>query len=210
MTNHLATKNNIRNLPLMELFHTLQGEGFHTGKPAVFIRLGGCDVGCVWCDVKESWDPDNHPMTSEKDIIDKVLSFKTKFAVITGGEPSLYNLNNLVTELQENKVYIAIETAGTNKIPTGIDWVCFSPKKFKKPIDQVYQIANELKVVIFHPSDLDWALNHEKKIVNKSCELYIQPEWSKMNDHLSIILTFLEENPQWRLSLQTHKFLNIP
>ena len=210
MIKNPVTKNKVRNLPLMELFHTLQGEGFHTGKPAVFIRLAGCDVGCVWCDVKESWSPESHPIIPENDIINKVLSFRTKFAVITGGEPSLHNLNNLVNELQKNKVYTAIETAGTNKIPTSIDWVCFSPKKFKNPIDEIYHIADELKVVIFHPSYLEWALNHEKKIVNKSCELYIQPEWAKMNNHLPIILTFLKENPNWKLSLQTHKFLNIP
>lgn len=210
MIKSLVTKNKVGNLPLMELFHTLQGEGFHTGKPAVFIRLAGCDVGCLWCDVKESWNPDNHPITLEKDIIKKVLNFKTKFVVITGGEPSLHNLDTLVEELKKNKIYTAIETAGTNKLPTNLDWVCFSPKKFKKPIEQAYQIADELKVVIFHPSDLDWALEHEKKIRNKNCQLFIQPEWSKMNDHLPIILKFLKENPKWRLSLQTHKFLNIP
>lgn len=202
--------NKVKKLPLMELFHTLQGEGFHTGKPAVFVRLAGCDVGCVWCDVKESWDAQKHPDFSESQILNKVINFKTKFVVITGGEPSIHNIGNLVQILQENKIYTAIETAGTNAIPENINWICFSPKKFKTPVDQIYQIADELKVVIFNSSDLTWALEHEKKITNKNCQLYIQPEWSKMKKNMPMILDFLKENPNWRLSLQTHKFINIP
>lgn len=202
--------NKVKKLPLMELFHTLQGEGFHTGKPAVFVRLAGCDVGCVWCDVKESWDAQKHPDFSESQILNKVINFKTKFVVITGGEPSLHNIDGLVQILQKNNIYTAIETAGTNAIPENINWICFSPKKFKPPVDQIYQIADELKVVIFNSSDLTWALEHEKKITNKNCQLYVQPEWSKMEKNMPMILDFLKENPNWRLSLQTHKFINIP
>lgn len=202
--------NKVKKLPLMELFHTLQGEGFHTGKPAVFVRLAGCDVGCVWCDVKESWDAQKHPDFSESQILNKVINFKTKFVVITGGEPSLHNIDGLVQILQKNNIYTAIETAGTNAIPENINWICFSPKKFKSPVDQIYQIADELKVVIFNSSDLTWALEHEKKITNKNCQLYVQPEWSKMEKNMPMILDFLKENPNWRLSLQTHKFINIP
>jgi 7-carboxy-7-deazaguanine synthase len=203
------TKNNETKLPVMELFHTLQGEGFHTGRPAVFVRLAGCDVGCFWCDVKESWDSDKHPSISEDSIVNQALKFKTKFIVITGGEPTLHNINSLTKKLKENNFYTAIETAGTNILPKNLDWICFSPKKFKKPLDEIYELADELKVIIFQKSDLEWAKEHEKKMINKNCNLYIQPEWSKMEKHLPIILTFLENNPQWRLSIQSHKFLNI-
>ena len=205
-----VSQNNPSKLPLMEIFHTLQGEGFHTGKSAVFIRLAGCDVGCVWCDVKESWEANQHPKISENHILDQVLSYQTNFAVITGGEPTLYNITSLVNKLKYHNIYTAIETAGTNHFSNNLDWICFSPKKFKKPKDSIYKIAYELKVVIFHPSDLDWALEHEKKISNKNCQLYIQPEWSKMNSLMPLIINFLKENPNWRLSAQTHKFLNIP
>lgn len=194
----------------MELFHTLQGEGFHTGKSAVFIRLAGCDVGCIWCDVKQSWDANQHPEVSENYIVDQVLSYNTKFAVITGGEPTLYNLTSLVNKLKQNNVYTAIETAGTNHFSNNLDWICFSPKKFKNPKESIYKVADELKVVIYHPSDLEWALEHQKKISKKECQLYIQPEWSKMDTRMPLIINFLKENPKWRLSVQTHKFLNIP
>ena len=202
-------ENKVHELPLMELFNTLQGEGFHTGKPATFIRLAGCDVGCFWCDVKESWDSDLHPSISEDSIVSQALNYKTKFAVITGGEPTLHNINGLVNKLKEENFYTAIETAGTNPLPNNIDWVCFSPKKFKDPIPQTYKVADELKVIIFQKSDLNWALEHEKKIKNKNCNLYIQPEWSKKDKNLPFILDFLKKNPRWRLSIQSHKFLNI-
>ena len=183
-------ENKVNKLPLMELFNTLQGEGFHTGKPATFIRLAGCDVGCFWCDVKESWDSELHPSFSVENIVSKALKYKTKFAVITGGEPTLHNINGLVDQLKEKNFYTAIETAGTNPLPNNIDWVCFSPKKFKDPIPQIYQFADELKVIIFQKSDLNWALEHEKKITNKNCNLYIQPEWSKKDRNLPFILSF--------------------
>ena len=145
----LKINNKVHELPLMELFNTLQGEGFHTGKPATFIRLAGCDVGCFWCDIKESWDSTLHPSVSVDSIIDQALNYKTKFAVITGGEPTLHNINVLVDKLKEKNFFTAIETAGTNPLPNNIDWVCFSPKKFKNPIHQTYQVADELKVIIF-------------------------------------------------------------
>ena len=200
----------MNSLPVMEQFVTLQGEGFFTGKSAVFIRLAGCDVGCTWCDVKESWDPNEHPVLKVEDIVDKVLKFPTDFVVITGGEPTLHNLTTLVKGLKKHDKYIAIETAGTNPLPNGIDWVCFSPKKFKKPIDEVYSKVNELKVVINNVADIRWAQNHAKKITSDNVMLYLQPEWSKSDDILPKILNFLQENPEWRLSLQTHKYLNIP
>ncbi len=200
----------MNSLPVMEQFVTLQGEGFFTGKSAVFIRLAGCDVGCTWCDVKESWDPNEHPVLKVEDIVDKVLKFPTDFVVITGGEPTLHNLTTLVKVLKKHDKYIAIETAGTNPLPNGIDWVCFSPKKFKKPIDEVYSKVNELKVVINNVADIRWAQNHAKKIISDNVMLYLQPEWSKSDDILPKILNFLQENPEWRLSLQTHKYLNIP
>ena len=196
-------------LPVMEQFLTLQGEGYHTGRSAVFVRLGGCDVGCVWCDVKESWDVAKHPLKSLNEILDEVNKYPTDFVVITGGEPSMNDLTLLIKALKSQNKYIAIETAGTNPLPKGIDWVCFSPKKFKKPINEIYRYANELKVVIYHPSDLTWAKEHAYKLNNKAL-LYIQPEWSRSDEHMEIILDFLNENPNWKLSLQTHKFLNIP
>mgnify|MGYP006059672993 FL=1 len=194
----------------MEQFVTLQGEGFFTGKSAVFIRLAGCDVGCSWCDVKESWDADEHPVLKVEEIVDEVLKYPTDFVVITGGEPTLHNLNTLVKALKKYNKYIAIETAGTNPLPNGIDWVCFSPKKFKKPIDEIYSQVNELKVVINNIADIRWAQSHADKITNDNAMLYLQPEWSKSDEIIPKILSFLQENPQWRLSLQTHKYLNIP
>ena len=210
MTQKIIKKTRKMNkLPVMEQFLTLQGEGYHTGKSAVFVRLGGCDVGCIWCDVKESWDVSKHPLKSLNEIIDEANKYPTDFVVITGGEPSMHDLTLLIRELKSQNKYIAIETAGTNSLPKGIDWICFSPKKFKKPVDEIYTYANELKVVIYHPSDLMWAKEHAKKI-NKNAQLYIQPEWSRSEEHMQIILEFLNENPNWKLSLQTHKFLNIP
>jgi len=196
-------------LPVMEQFLTLQGEGYHTGRSAIFIRLGGCDVGCVWCDVKESWDESKHPSKAISEIMNDISSYPTDFVVITGGEPSLHNLVPLVRALKDEKKYIAIETSGTNPLPRGIDWVCLSPKKFKKPIEDAYKCANELKVVICHPSDLNWAKEHAKKL-NKDVELYLQPEWSRSDKRMNNIIDFINENPEWKLSLQTHKFLNIP
>ena len=196
-------------LPLMEQFYTLQGEGRFSGKPAVFIRLAGCDVGCVWCDVKESWDSAAHSLVSIDKIVEDVLKTSCLFVVIMGGEPTLYDLSDLTLKLSDNNIKVAIETSGTNQLKGHFDWVTFSPKKFKKPLNEYYSNSNELKVVIYHLSDLDWAMEHAEKIKG-NCELFVQPEWSKMDELMPEILAFIKQNPRWNLSLQTHKFIDIP
>lgn len=196
-------------LPVMEAFHTIQGEGFYSGRAAYFIRLAGCDVGCVWCDVKESWDPTVHPLVKIDQLVQQAVDAGTGFVVITGGEPAMYDLNVLIDALHKVKIEVAIETSGCYPLKGDLDWYCFSPKKFKPPVEEAYQKANELKVVIAHISDLDWALEHSKK-VNKECKLYVQPEWSKQERFLSNIIDFVKKNPNWRISLQTHKFMQIP
>jgi organic radical activating enzyme len=195
--------------PVMEHFYTLQGEGKYTGNAAYFIRLGGCDVGCVWCDVKESWDAAIHPKMSVSELIETIATFPVKHIVITGGEPAMYDLNPLVNSLKENGYYVAIETSGAHPLQGQVDWYTFSPKKFKEPVEEAYSKASELKVVIYHKSDFDWALDHAQK-VHSDCLLYIQPEWSKQERLLPDIIAFVKEHPNWKLSLQTHKYLNIP
>jgi organic radical activating enzyme len=196
-------------LPIMEYFYTIQGEGFYSGRAAFFIRLAGCDVGCVWCDVKESWDHEAHPNLTIDFIIEEVLKSKTDFVVITGGEPAMYDLTSLINKLKDHKIETAIETSGCYELIGNIDWYCFSPKKFKKPTDEAYSKANELKVVISHPSDFVWAEEHATK-VNLECKLYLQPEWSKQERFLPEIIEYVKLNQRWRISLQTHKFMNIP
>lgn len=196
-------------LPIMEYFYTIQGEGYYSGRAAFFIRLAGCDVGCVWCDVKESWDSNAHPNLSIDFLIQEVLLSGTEFVVITGGEPAMYDLTTLINRLKEHKIETAIETSGCYELIGNIDWYCFSPKKFKKPTEEAYSKANELKVVISHPSDFQWAEEHASK-VNLECKLYLQPEWSKQERFLPEIIEYVKLNPNWRISLQTHKFMNIP
>ena len=196
-------------LPLMEQFYTLQGEGRYSGRPAVFIRLGGCDVGCTWCDVKESWNENEHPLVTIDKIVEDVLTTGCNFVVITGGEPTLYDLTKLTSMLKEKNIEIAIETSGTNTLKGKFDWVTFSPKKFKKPINEYYSCSDELKVVVFHSSDLRWAQKHANKLKNK-CDCYLQPEWSMQDELMPLILDFIKSNPSWKLSLQTHKFIDIP
>jgi organic radical activating enzyme len=195
--------------PIMEHFYTLQGEGMYSGAAAYFIRLGGCDVGCVWCDVKESWDADAHPHFSIEQLVDFVKVYPNELVVITGGEPAMYDLTPLVEALQKIGKKVAIETSGAHPLRGNVDWYTFSPKKFKAPVEEAYAKANELKVVIFNKSDFQWAQEHAKK-VTKDCKLYLQPEWSKQERLLPNIIDFVKENPQWRISLQTHKYLNIP
>lgn len=195
--------------PIMEHFYTLQGEGMYTGAAAYFIRLGGCDVGCVWCDVKESWDADAHPHFTIEQLVGFVKSYPNELVVITGGEPAMYDLTPLVEALQQAGKKVAIETSGAHPLRGNVDWYTFSPKKFKAPVEEAYAKANELKVVIFNKSDFKWAEDHAKK-VTKDCKLYLQPEWSKQERLLPNIIEFVKENPQWRISLQTHKYLNIP
>lgn len=195
--------------PIMEDFYTIQGEGFHSGRAAYFIRTGGCDVGCVWCDVKDSWEANKHPETSIEILLNKVLASATNFVVITGGEPAMYDISELINQLKSHNIYTAIETSGCYPLIGDIDWYCFSPKKFKPPIQEAYERANELKIVIYHPSDFAWAEDYASK-VNPNCELYLQPEWSKEARILPEIIEYVKSNPKWKISLQTHKYMNIP
>lgn len=193
----------------MEHFYTIQGEGKHSGRAAYFVRIAGCDVGCVWCDVKESWDAGEHATMTIDEILAHVMAAKAEFCVITGGEPAMYDLTALTEKLTQNGIETAIETSGCYPLVGAIDWYCFSPKKFKAPVDEAYSKANELKVVISHPSDFEWAESHALK-VSDNCQRYLQPEWSKQERFLPLIIAYVKEHPEWKVSLQTHKFMNIP
>jgi organic radical activating enzyme len=196
-------------LPVMEDFYTIQGEGFHTGKAAYFIRLGGCDGGCHWCDVKESWDASIHPLTSIEEIVRRAESHPAKAVVITGGEPSIYNLDPLCNLLKDNGIQIFLETSGAYLFSGDFDWICVSPKKFKSPGKAWLERASELKVIIFNTSDFAWAEEHSKN-VSSACKLYLQPEWSKSEKILPSIIDYVMRNPKWEVSLQTHKYMHIP
>lgn len=196
-------------LPVMEHFYTIQGEGYHQGRAAYFIRLGGCDVGCVWCDVKESWDAHKHPELSVAFLLDEVKKTPAKLIVITGGEPLMHNLNNLTKKLQLNGFETNIETSGSSPLSGNWDWICLSPKKFKAPLPGVVSAANELKVVVFNKSDFDWAEKYAL-LVSKNCKLYLQPEWSKAQSITPQIIDYIKAHPQWELSLQIHKYINVP
>ena len=196
-------------LPLMEHFYTIQGEGFHTGRAAYFIRLAGCDVGCVWCDVKESWDAIAHPKININKVLEYVIDAKAEMAVITGGEPLLHNLDELTTLLQQNNIETNIETSGSSPLTGNWNWICVSPKKFKEPLLEVIEKANELKIVVFNKSDFEWAEKYAA-LVNENCILYLQPEWDKADQVLPLIIDYVKQNPQWKISLQTHKYLQIP
>ena len=201
-------------LPVMESFYTLQGEGFHQGRAAYFIRLGGCDVGCVWCDVKESWDADKHPKFSVEEILRKTKE-ETKntihkpIVVITGGEPLMHNLDALTSALHEAGFETNIETSGAHPLSGEWDWICLSPKKFKAPLPEVVPHANELKVVIFNKSDFAWAEQYAAQ-VSAHCKLYLQPEWDKAAQVAPLIIDYIKAHPQWELSLQVHKYINVP
>lgn len=195
--------------PLMEAFYTLQGEGYHQGRAAYFIRLGGCEVGCVWCDVKESWNVAAHPQVSIENMVAAAAQHPGRLAVVTGGEPAMHNLNSLTEALQKAGFETNIETSGVYPLTGSWDWVCFSPKKFKAPHVSVYAQANELKVVIYHKSDLLWAEEHAQKVSN-TCKLYLQPEWSKASEVTPQIVEYIKDNPRWQISLQVHKYLDIP
>jgi 7-carboxy-7-deazaguanine synthase len=209
MNVNTSIRPNISTLPVMEDFYTIQGEGFYQGYAAYFIRLGGCDVGCVWCDVKESWDEDAHPKIKISEIVRKAKSSGTEIAVITGGEPAMYNLELLTTQLQSAGLKTNIETSGAYPLSGSWDWVCLSPKKFKAPHPSVFEKANELKIIVFNKSDFDWAKEHAAK-VNNNCELFLQPEWSKEKEMLPLIIDYVKKNPKWKVSLQIHKYMNIP
>ena len=192
----------------MESFYSIQGEGFHSGRAAFFIRFAGCDVGCTWCDVKESWDVEQHPIVSISKILDEVKVSKTDFVVITGGEPAMYNLGPLTSALKESNIEIAIETSGAYPINGHIDWICLSPKKFKMPLEENYSKAHELKMIAFNNHDFKWALELGQK-VSLTCQKFIQPEWDKQEDILPKLIEFVKSNIDWQISLQTHKFLNV-
>lgn len=196
-------------LPVMEAFYTLQGEGAHQGRAAYFIRLGGCDVGCVWCDVKDSWDVTKHPLVSIDEIVSKAVSHPGRLAVVTGGEPLLHQLDALTDALHAAGFETNIETSGSSPLSGHWDWICLSPKKFKAPLDEVIVKAHELKVVVFNKHDFEWAEKYAA-LVNPSCKLFLQPEWDKAAEMTPLILHYIQANPQWRLSLQVHKYLNIP
>lgn len=193
----------------MEHFYTLQGEGFHQGKAAYFIRLAGCDVGCVWCDVKESWQKDQHPVMSVKDILAEIQKTPTQMVVITGGEPLMYDLLPLTTVLHQHNYQVNIETSGAYPLSGNLDWICVSPKKFKAPLDEVLPFAHELKVIIFNNSDFIWAEKYATK-VNNQCKLFLQPEWDKSTSITPSIIEYIKANPKWEFSLQMHKYIHVP
>jgi 7-carboxy-7-deazaguanine synthase len=193
----------------MESFYTLQGEGFHSGRAAYFLRLGGCDVGCVWCDVKESWDPNAHPKVTVEEMVRQASEHPGRLAVITGGEPLMYDLRELTAALKEGGFETNIETSGAYPLSGNWDWICISPKKFKAPLPEVLKAAHEFKMVVFHKSDLEW-MQQFLPFLSPECRLYLQPEWSKAEQILPLLIDFTKQNPAWRISLQTHKFLNIP
>ena len=196
-------------MPIMEAFYSLQGEGYYAGRPAYFIRLAGCDIGCVWCDVKESWTAQKNQIQSIESIVNKCVTSNTNFVVITGGEPAMYDISYLVQALQNNKMEVAIETSGAYQLSSHIDWYCFSPKKFKFPCEEAYQRADELKIIVFNKSDLRWAEKHAEKVSDK-CILYLQAEWSKKELITPLIIDYVKTNIKWKISLQTHKYLDIP
>jgi organic radical activating enzyme len=196
-------------LPLMEEFYTIQGEGSHTGTAAYFTRIGGCDVGCHWCDVKESWDASIHPLTKIGSIVSNALFYPARTIVITGGEPLMYNLNPFTQQLKENGFSIHIETSGSHPLSGTIDWICLSPKKTLPPKPEILPIANELKCIVYNQNDFQWAEEHAAKVASH-CKLYLQPEWSRREKMMPAIVEYVMANPQWQVSLQTHKYLNIP
>lgn len=193
----------------MERFHTLQGEGNFTGSSAYFIRLAGCDVGCVWCDVKESWDKNLHPEVEISILVKEAKESNPSIVVITGGEPLMYDLSELTQKLKEEGLQINIETSGAHPLTGKFDWICLSPKKFKNPLPEIYEKANELKIIVYNQHDFVWAQEEASK-VGQDCKLFLQPEWSKEAEMIPKIIAFVKENPKWRISLQTHKYMNIP
>jgi 7-carboxy-7-deazaguanine synthase len=202
--------------PLMEAFYTIQGEGFYQGHAAYFIRLGGCDVGCHWCDVKDSWDAAKHPQVSVEEIVKEAAAHPARLAVITGGEPVMYNLEALTEMLKKAGFRTHIETSGAYELTGRWDWVCLSPKKFKEPVEKNYPFINELKMIIFNKSDFEFAEKYFKLItenqqpINLKTKFYLQPEWSKQQEMLPLIVEYVKNNPRWEVSLQVHKYMNIP
>jgi 7-carboxy-7-deazaguanine synthase len=195
-------------LPVMERFYTIQGEGVHSGCPAYFIRLAGCDVGCVWCDVKDSWNAEDHPLLSVEELINDVVHAGANRVIITGGEPLMHDLQELTVGLRSNAIAVHLETSGVHPLSGEWNWITFSPKKFKRPTEEIFQKAHEMKVIVFHPSDIAWAEELSKRL-NSECSLLLQPEWERSEEMLPLIMNFITSHPQWRLSLQTHKYIGV-
>ncbi len=195
-------------LPLMEAFYTIQGEGYHKGTAAYFVRIGGCDVGCHWCDVKESWIAGLHPPTSTEEIIENALAYSNT-VVVTGGEPLTWDMGKLTSGLRKRGAKVHIETSGAYPLSGDWDWICLSPKKRKGPQDEIYEKADVLKVIVYNKDDLRFAEEQAER-VGPDCLLYLQPEWSRREKVMPLIVDYVMKNPKWRVSLQTHKYLNIP
>jgi len=193
----------------MEHFYTLQGEGFYSGRAAYFIRLGGCDVGCVWCDVKESWDADAHPQMTVQELIAAAVRYPGRIAVITGGEPAMHDLLPLTSALHDAGFRVHIETSGSSVLSGELDWVTLSPKKFKAPLEECLPAADELKIIVYNKSDFHWG-EQFAAAMRSDCLLYLQPEWSRQEQMTPLIISYIQQHSQWQLSLQTHKYLNIP
>ena len=195
-------------LPVMESFYTIQGEGFYQGRAAYFIRLGGCDVGCVWCDVKESWDAGKHSLITVEKLVENVQHTPAKLVVITGGEPLMHDLDFLTQQLQQAGFETNIETSGSSPLSGSWNWICLSPKKFKAPLQEVVPFASELKIIIFNKTDFKWAEEYAEQVAT-SCKLYLQPEWTKSAEMMPLIVDYIMANPQWELSLQIHKYIGV-
>ena len=195
-------------LPLMEAFYTVQGEGFFSGTAAYFLRIGGCDVGCHWCDVKESWNADLHPPTTIADILKGIAEYSVDTVVITGGEPLMWDMSKLTTALKNEGYKVHLETSGAYPYSGDFDWVCLSPKKMQAPLDAIKPLANELKVIVNNKHDFIWA--EEQRALLEDCKLYLQTEWSKREQVVPMIIDFVKENKDWKISLQSHKYMNIP
>lgn len=205
----LSTENMIMTLPVMEAFYTIQGEGFHQGRAAYFIRLGGCGVGCVWCDVKESWNADSHPRLDIETIVNQAKSQPGRLAVVTGGEPLMHDCTELTGSLHAAGFETNIETSGAYPLSGSWDWICLSPKKFKPPLPGILTLANELKVVIYNKSDFLWAEKYAAE-VSSFCKLFLQPEWGRSAEMTPLIIEYIKNNPKWEFSLQLHKYINVP
>ncbi len=198
-----------RKLPVVEEFYSIQGEGYHFGKPAYFLRIGGCDVGCSWCDTKFSWDPDLHPVVEVDSILDNIYKCPAKAVVVTGGEPLLFELDYLCDELKKNDIETLLETSGSHRVSGNWDWICLSPKKTLPPVGRIHQMASELKMIIADEEDFLWAEENALK-VKPNCELYLQPEWSVYNQIIETLTEYVKNHPRWKVSLQAHKFMRIP
>ena len=198
-----------RRLPLVEDFYTIQGEGFHSGKPAYFIRLGGCDVGCSWCDAKYTWNPLSHPLVDTDEIVERAASFEAQAIVITGGEPLIYPLDYLTERLHAHGLEIFLETSGSHPLSGAFDWICLSPKRKQPPLAEAFAAASELEVIIETEEDLRWAEECAAK-VGESCMLFMQPEWSRSEQMTPTIVEYVKAHPQWNISIQIHKFMHIP